>query len=441
MCAYPTNVMVPPPNLQLTVQRVVGFLLLLRCICTAEVRDRFKWNLADTGAVAYLGLLTISQMMTTDPVAAINNKAGFFLSALLPFWCVRLLVVDRPSLYVFMKGFVWMSVPLTFAALYQSYTGDSPYKFIMQNGLFWKEISGQWTEIRPFLGLPFNRASAPFMQCIMLGWFFAIQVTWCTNLWFEKKSVKWWIVPWLFLPLGTIATVSAGPMTMAALSLMCAALFPVRKYWKQMAGTILVILVIISAASKRSLMELLASFGLDASSSYYRVNLLNYMLGKTASMKLPIVNPMGGHWLAGFGTIPHEFDDYHDLCIQWIFLTVVNGLLGLSGFVIFVLSCGAMMWKAGKKAANNLADSWLCWSLLSILLASLFAMQVVALFAEMFFIYHLYLGLIANTFMIVGSESSERHVGVLAEMDGRKVLLRYRLKPGQRLAIVRPGGA
>ena len=68
------------------------------------------------------------------------------------------------------------------------------------------------------------------------------------------------------------------------------------------------------------------------------------------------------------------------------------------------------------------------------------AMQLVALFAEMFFIYHMFLGLIANTVMICGSEPNERSIGVLAEMDGKKVMLRYRLKPGQRLALVRPPG-
>jgi hypothetical protein len=52
----------------------------------------------------------------------------------------------------------------------------------------------------------------------------------------------------------------------------------------------------------------------------------------------------------------------------------------------------------------------------------------------------MFLGLVANTMVICGSEQSEsgRSVGVLAEVDGRKVLLRYRLKPGQRLAIVHP---
>jgi Trk-type K+ transport system membrane component len=162
-------------------------------------------------------------------------------------------------------------------------------------------------------------------------------------------------------------------------------------------------------------------------------------MGRRPSWKLPYFNPMNGHWLAGFGLIPHEFDDYHDLCIQWIYLTVVNGILGASGFYLFVAACAWCMRRARQKAAS-LADHWLIWSMLSILIASMLAMNLVALFGEMFFIYHMFLGLVTNTMVICGEGGGEleRSVGVLAEMNGKRVLLRYRLKAGQKLALVRP---
>jgi hypothetical protein len=447
MCCYPTNVLVPPAAMSMTVARVVGLVLIVRCICSRSVREKFHWGWVDTTAVIYLGLLTVAQVMTVDPTsttnkdvtAAINNKAGFFLSALVPFYAVRFLITDRERLYIFMKGFLWTSLPLTIVALYQTITGDSPYRPIMSSGLFWKEIVFQWDEIRPFLGMKMHRASAPFMQCIMFGWFFAIQVTWCTNLYWEKRRLMPWIVPWLVLPIGIIATVSAGPMMMAALSFVLAALFPIRRHWKVIFGSAAGLIVLVSLASSRSILEIVASFGLDATSSYYRVNLLDFFMGRRPSWKLPYFNPMNGHWLAGFGTIPHEFDDYHDLCIQWIFLTVVNGILGASGFYLFVAACGWCLRRARQKAAS-LADHWLIWSMLSILIASMLAMNLVALFAEMFFIYHMFLGLVTNTMVICGEGVGEleRTVGVLAEMNGKRVLLRYRLRAGQKLAIVRP---
>ena len=439
MCAYPTNVNVPPAQMQLTVARIVGLVLIVRCLLTAEVRERFKWSMVDTTAALYFGLLVSAQLMTIEAGAAINKQAGFFISAFIPFWCVRFLVVDRPSLYAFFKGFLWTSLPLAMLAMYQANTGDSPYRTIMENGILWFEIHAQWLEIRPFMGVPLHRASAPFQQCIMYGWFFAIQVPWCTNLYFQNRSLKGWILPWLILPLGIIATVSSGPMMMVSLSFVFLAMFPIRGKWKAIFGSAGLVYAATSLLAKRGVMEIVSSFGLDPTSGYYRVNLLNFMLAKSASPKNGAFNPMVGHWLAGFGLIPKSFDDFHDLCIQWIFLTVYNGLLGATGFYLFVAACSWCLWKANKKS-TMLADQWLCWSLFAILIASMLAMQLVALFAEMFFIYHMFLGLIANTVMICGSEPNERSIGVLAEMDGKKVMLRYRLKPGQRLALVRPPG-
>jgi hypothetical protein len=73
---------------------------------------------------------------------------------------------------------------------------------------------------------------------------------------------------------------------------------------------------------------------------------------------------------------------------------------------------------------------------LAVWIASLMSMFVVSLFGEMYFIYHMFLGLLANAPIIMGG--GVRHVGVMAEIDGKPVLLRYTLKQGQRLAIVRP---
>jgi hypothetical protein len=440
MCAYPTVVNVPPPQLQMTVARVVGLALMARCLFTAEIRERFQWAFVDTCAAIYFALLLIAQLMTTEPVAAINNRGGFFLSALLPYFCVRMLVVDRPSLYIFLKGFLWTALPLAALAVYQNRTGTSPFIVIMQNAKpeYWVPIFGQWHEIRPFLGIPMFRASAPFMQCIMFGWFFAIQIPWATNLFWERRKLMPWLLPWFVLPIGTIATVSAGPMMMAAMSFMITALFPLRKWWKFIFGAAGGAYALVSLFAKRGVMEIVASFGLDPASSFYRVNLLHFTLGHIVSYRNHAFDPMANHWIAGYGTIPPAYDDYHDLCIQWICLVVQHGILGTFGFYLFLTACAACMWKAKKRAAS-VADEWLVWSMMSILIATLLAMQLVALFGEMFFLYHVFLGLVANTMVICGSEQDSRTIGVLAELDGRKVLLRYKLKPGQRLAIVRPG--
>jgi amino acid permease len=99
-------------------------------------------------------------------------------------------------------------------------------------------------------------------------------------------------------------------------------------------------------------------------------------------------------------------------------------------------ACAWQLWNA-KAKATSVQDQWLVWSLLAVWIASVMSMFVVSLFGEMYFIYHMFLGLMANAPIMVGG--GVRHVGVMAEVDGKPVLLRYALKQGQRLAIVRPG--
>jgi hypothetical protein len=98
--------------------------------------------------------------------------------------------------------------------------------------------------------------------------------------------------------------------------------------------------------------------------------------------------------------------------------------------------CVWQVWKA-KEKVSSIEDQWLLWSFLAGWVASFISMFVVSLFGEMYFIYHMYLALLANAPLIVGG--GVRHVGVLAQVDGKPVILRYALKQGQKLAIVRPG--
>ena len=92
---WPSNLLIPPDNLGLTAQRVIGLMLIIRCLTTPAVRNKFKWNIVDTTAAFYFAMLTVSMIITRGPATGINNRGGFFLSAMVPFWCVRFLITDN----------------------------------------------------------------------------------------------------------------------------------------------------------------------------------------------------------------------------------------------------------------------------------------------------------------------------------------------------------
>lgn len=428
MCLYPSTLIMPPQNLSLTPQRLIAGVLLVRCVLQPSVRSMFRWRMVDTAAVVYYLSVTVSQLMTAVNFgAALNNRLGFFLSAMVPFWCVRLLITDRTSLYNLLKGWLFAAVPLALLGVYQMNTGDSPYFQLMQHGILWKQQPNTKWDMRNLLGFPFFRASAPFLQFIMFGWFFALLFTPTTNLFWEKRKVTPWGVAWLFLPVGVASSIAAGPMSFAAVSLLLACLFPWRKHWRTGFGVAAAMYVALLFFARRSPMEFLAEFGIDPISSWYRVGLQKFVL---------YGGGMANHWLAGYGEIPEAFGRYHDLCIHWVWLLVLHGVMGLVGFYGFIAASAWSLWK-GKEHAESTEDQYLLWSLMSTLLATLLGMLLVALFSEMYFIYHMFLGVVANANLMVGARVAVRHVDVLAEQAGRPVLLRFGLRPGEALALVR----
>ena len=94
------------------------------------------------------------------------------------------------------------------------------------------EKSQRDVDMRLMFGQWHYRASAPFLQCIMFGWFFALLVGLGTNLFWQKRKIFPWIIPWCVLPVGIIVSIAGGPMMLAALSMVIIGLFPFRKFWK-----------------------------------------------------------------------------------------------------------------------------------------------------------------------------------------------------------------
>jgi hypothetical protein len=268
------------------------------------------------------------------------------------------------------------------------------------------------------------------MQYIMFGWFFALLVALGTNLWFEKRKLFPWIIPWLTLPLGIMSSIASGPMTMAVLAMLICACFPWRQLWKPVVWAGAALLAAAKMYSNRGFFELISQFGFDPISSWYRFRLVRRTLDEGG---------MKDHWLLGYGLIPSPlYDDVHDLCVQWVMLMVKYGLLGVAGFYWLVGAVGWGLWKTRKKS-TALADQWMLWSMMATVVASLAAMQVVSLFGETEYIFYMLLGVMANAPLLLDAAGGgERVVGVLTEVEGRQVLLRYRLKPGQQLALVQP---
>jgi hypothetical protein len=111
---------------------------------------------------------------------------------------------------------------MAIGGVYQFITGDHPVFELLKYGVpKINPLMSQRPVIdqRMMLGALHFRASCPFLQSIMFGWFFALMVGFSTNLFWEKRKIFPWIIPWCFLPVGIICAIAGGPMMLAALSM------------------------------------------------------------------------------------------------------------------------------------------------------------------------------------------------------------------------------
>src|SRR4029453_13208855 len=83
---HPSTLLFPPDNLSMTAQRLVAIVLILRCILTPSIRANFKPKWVDAAMLGYFAAMPASQLMAMPVGIAINNRAGFFLQAMVPFW-------------------------------------------------------------------------------------------------------------------------------------------------------------------------------------------------------------------------------------------------------------------------------------------------------------------------------------------------------------------
>ena len=180
-------------------------------------------------------------------------------------------------------------------------------------------------------GIKRARARGPFLQYIMFGWFFALLVPLCTALYFQKRKLLPWVIPWCVLPLGIISSIASGPMMLAGMAMAGCCCFPIRRYWKVAGSAFLVLFCAGLIYSNRSFMQIISSFGFDPNSSWYRYSLVRFTLEQGG---------MKNQWFFGFGHIPGHYDFHHDLCIHWVWLLVVHGVVGVLSFYALIGTIG-----------------------------------------------------------------------------------------------------
>ncbi len=392
LAAYLASLMWYPEYLRINIgaefsaPRIILLVLLARCLADRAVTRRFRWTSLDSLAAACMVVFSAALAMTTPLTAWLTSQAGFVMDTFLVYLAVRLAVADRGSLAFVAKAMGVILVPLAIHGLVEMWTGRSLYVGLGQY-CSWAPFKGMFYQER--YGL--NRAMGPQGECIMFGLNF---MAFLPLLWLLRYEGGPWRslagVMGLFAILGTLSTISSGPIM--ATGIVIFGLFLEKARWlvRPLLGLFLLACLGIEVVSNNHFYYVLGDLAMDPESAWYRARLID-----VAIQKLPEYWLYGyGHANPGWGPLINGMN-WTDGVNDYIVHGILYGIGGVAMYTALQVAAIRRMVRIVRHSRHDWQRS-AAWALGCTLAGLMVSFWSVSLFGTMTTIYYILIGLIAS---------------------------------------------
>ncbi len=367
-CVYALVLVGRPQTLDLAIgtidfssARIVLFAVVVNlCIRNPGLLIRFRPNILDFFILLFFFGQVISFLVTEPLMYVVENRAGYFVDAILPYFVARFIILSIKDLRSVFLTLILTSIPLSIGGIFESLTGRNvlggldPSATYMRHGLY--------------------RAQGTFDVHIGFGLFFAFLVPLCFSFIGKPKWRPWKSILLVGFPvIGMVSSMSSAPLFSFYVSCSIMVLFFFRKYWLPLLIAFLVAVHTIWFVTGIPIYQLLTLFAFSGQTAQYRIELYKEAFG----------GGMTGHWLFGWGDVnvysSHDrFPwEYKDLVSVYIGHLARTGLFGLVPFILCNVTYYSRLAK-GFRLATTFEHRWLIWCLLSSLIGWNIAMLTVA---------------------------------------------------------------
>jgi hypothetical protein len=364
---YPSYFSAPLGTIDFTVRRIVILAILAKLFLQTDLPGRFRFVWLDKLIIVFFTAQILAGATTAQSLGAfLENRAGAIFDMVLPYFAVRLIVINKDRYLTLLKGILFSVAPLAIFGFYQCLTGRNPLVF----------IPGQrYSE--PPMRLGFYRAALTFSHSIMFGLYFAMLGPICAGLWYSIRKNRWpYTIALGLMALGVFSSMSSGPILATILAMVFIAFYRFRQYWKIVVAVVILMCGSIEIISNRHFYDVLGGFTLDPTTSWYRSKLIDVALFQGG---------MSGHWLTGFGEVDPGWApkidgrDHTDIVNQYILVLSCYGLMGLIPFIAVIIVALNAIIKAFQMSVSE-GDRWLIWCLAGALFGLLVSLFTVSLF-------------------------------------------------------------
>lgn len=408
MLFYPVYLVVNLGSLDISMIRIVGAVLLLRCLFNVNLRSKFKWCHLDSWVTfAALANFGIALAVWKTPIAkSFENSSGNLMDTYFAYLIARFCLTDYVVIVTTVKWIAIALVPLAILGAVESCSGWGPYyKLVVYCP--WKEISEPILNERS----GFFRAVGPFSHPILFGAAFAMFLP--IVYWLRHQGGKWLMGSYVItgmLVIGTFSSMSSGPVMMLVFVLFFLFLERHKAYVKPILILSVVSILLLDITSNRTFYHVLASYADPiGGAGWHRAKLIDLAIERFSEW-----------WLAGYGGDdpgwgPSLGMGHTDITNYYLIIGVKYGILGVIAFCGMLTVGMIMVIRFHNLAKQLLLRSWY-WSLGSVLVASLIAFNGFTLFGQSMTLFYCVLGFIGSS-----SNLLLRNKSLCREINSRNV--------------------
>mgnify|MGYP001586481228 CR=1 FL=1 len=383
---YPSNLAVPVGTIDFTVLRIVIIAVYVKIFLLTDLPSRFKLMWVDKLVIIYFVAQIAAGLTTTQSVGAfLENRSGAVFDMVLPYFAVRLIVIDREKYLTLLKSVLVIAAPLAIVGFYQCTTGNNPVGFFRNYGAW------DTRDYVPMSRFGLTRADVVFTHPIMYGLFFAMFGPVCAGIFGHvRKSRKmlYWAAMGLMC-MGLFSCVSSGPALAALLSIAFIGFYRYRRHWRAAVVTVVITCALIEVVSNRHFYDVIDRFTLNSQTAWYRSKLIDVALYEGG---------MSGHWIAGYGYNADpgwgaiiDRRPYTDIVNEYLLILCRYGLIGLVPFFAVNIAAVKKLIHSYKVSTHD-SDKWLIWCLAAALFGLAGAFISVSLHGQPTTMFYMLLG-------------------------------------------------
>jgi hypothetical protein len=384
---YPTFLSVPVGTLDFKAGRIVVAVLLLRCLANDNIRSSFKWSVIDSWVLFGVCVEMIVPFISYHfPFMQIlESRGGTLMDGFFAYLVARLCIKDRTELVTAIKWIGIAMIPIAFLGVVESFTGWMPF-VPLRKYCPWNSKIGEITTRHGFF-----RAIGPSGHPITFGASFAMFVPLIYWLRYREgisRSLCYFMTAMAVL--GTVSSMSSGPLVLLLLIIVCLILEDFKEWVKPLIIFSVFSCIGIGIISNRPFYHVFASYvNPFGGTGWHRAKLIDLA-----------IEHFNEWWLMGYGGLdpgwgPATGRDWTDVTNHYIIYGVMYGILGVIALVGVLVTSLIMMIRCYKIEKDPMLKSCF-WALGGLIISFMISFNSFALFAQSGTLFICILGIAAS---------------------------------------------